>query len=238
VHEAAAKEWLKISQPEPNFQTPRKTLAQCNDKSGPLIETPTKVVGNEPDSLEIETPFTKAKRRKVTIDATKSNKYNDVIDQSATGSRDPFRTAGAQETPPGKAVQIPVFSTSVQRFAEKLKIGTDPLPTSGPEHKLASGNANSTDQLAEILGTSPTSARSKGLASFGLELESSLASTVLELIRSDNVELKPSTEIQIRHEIDLVVDLGNTKVQRYQETISKLHERVDELEQIVLHLTE
>lgn len=227
MHEAAAKEWLKISQPEPNFQTPRKTPAQSDDKSRPLIETPTKTIGNEPDSLEIETPFTKAKRRKVTIDATKSDRDND-----------PFRTAGAQETPPSKPLQVPLFSTSVQCFAEKLKFGTDPLPTSDPEHKPAASNANSTEQLADISGTSSTSARSKNLAGFGLEMESSLASTVLELIRSDKVDLKPSTEIQIRHEIDLVVDLGNTKVQRYQETISKLHERVDELEQIVLHLTE
>lgn len=71
-----------------------------------------------------------------------------------------------------------------------------------------------------------------------IEGESSLTSTVLGLIRSDNVELKPSTEIQIRHEIDLVVDIGKAKVQRFDETISKLHERVDELERMILHLTE
>lgn len=71
-----------------------------------------------------------------------------------------------------------------------------------------------------------------------LEGESSLTTTVLGLIRSDNVELKPSTEIQIRHEIDLAVDISKAKVQRYEETISKLHGRVDELEQMILHLTE
>jgi hypothetical protein len=212
-----------------------------NPNSKLTAETPTKRNGNDPDSPAMETPFTKAKRRrKVPTDETKGDGNSDVNGQSTTGSLDPFQTTVAEETPPSKAVRISVLTTPAQRFTEKLKIGTEPSSTSTPEH---TATKNATQRLAQTLGTSPTFAPPifsppKGMASLSLEGESSLTLTVLDLIRSDNVELKPSTEIQIRHEIDLMVDIGKAKVERYEETISKLHKRVDELEGIVFHLTE
>jgi hypothetical protein len=53
----------------------------------------------------------------------------------------------------------------------------------------------------KLLDTSPTPGPFKEAASLGLEIESGLATTILKLIRSDNLELKASTEMQLRHEI-------------------------------------
>ena len=64
-----------------------------------------------------------------------------------------------------------------------------------------------------------------------------LSTIVLELIRSDNPELKASTEIQLRHEIDLRLDVSETKLRRYKETITELRKRLDEMETMVLYLT-
>jgi len=61
--------------------------------------------------------------------------------------------------------------------------------------------------------------------------------TVLELIRSDNLKLKASTEVQLRHKIGMKLDVGETKLQRYEETISELCNRLDGMETTVLHLT-
>ncbi len=75
-------------------------------------------------------------------------------------------------------------------------------------------------------------------ARVGPDAESGLNMIVLKLIRSENLKLKASTEMQLRHEIDLELDLGATKEQRHKDTISKLCRRIDELETMVLHLME
>jgi hypothetical protein len=185
--------------------------------------------------LEKETPFTKAKKRKkVPTDATKGSEMDGVNCQSSTGSPDPFFTPKTPETS-DKAVRASILSTPTQRFAERLRIGASPLLGSNLSPIPPTNNREPTEDGLEA---SPLLNRTKRKANSGFEADSSLTSTVLGLIRSDNVELKPSTEIQIRHEIDLVVDVGKAKIQRYEETISKLHERVDELERMILHLTE
>jgi len=56
---------------------------------------------------------------------------------------------------------------------------------------------------------------------------------VLELIRSDNPELN---KVQLRYEIDLRLDISETKLRRYKETITELYKRLDEIETIVLYL--
>lgn len=199
-------------------------------------ETPSKRNGNDPDSPAMETPFTKAKRRrKVPTDETADNENNRIIGQSTSGSLDPFQTTVAQRTQPSIAAMGSILTTPAQLFAEQMKIATKLSSDFTPVH---AATENATQRLAQTLGMSPKFASPKGMASLNPEGESSLALTVLDLIRSDNVELKPSTEIQIRHEINLMVDIGKTKVERYEETISKLHKRVDELEGIVFHLTE
>lgn len=210
-------------------------LPQHTNRREPAAETPKKVEGSGRDDLEIETPFTKAKkRRKVPTDDTKFNAGDSVTDQGSTGDRDPFITSVAPETP-NKTIKVSILSTPSQRFAEMLQIGTSTLSGSNLDQIPTTSNA---ERTAPELDALPISARGKSIANPSLRGDSTLTSAVLDLIRSDNVELKPSTEIQIRHEIDLVVDVGRARVQRYQETISKLHERIDELERMILHLTE
>ena len=63
-----------------------------------------------------------------------------------------------------------------------------------------------------------------------LKGESDLTTTILELIRAENRELKISTEMQIRHEIALKLDLAEAKMRRYKETISALCKRLDKFE--------
>lgn len=197
--------------------------------------TPKKTEHNGQDGPVVETPFTKAKRRrKVPLDVTECNGTGSINGQSGASSEDPFKTPMAAESP-NKSIRTSVLSTPTQRFAEKLKIGASPLPASNLDLMVPTKDAK---QIARELGEPPIFPQSKIMANPVFEEESSLTSTVLGLIRSDNVELKPSTEIQIRHEIDLVVDIGKAKVQRYDETICKLHERVDELERMILHLTD
>lgn len=69
------------------------------------------------------------------------------------------------------------------------------------------------------------------------ERRSNLASEVIRLLRSEEVELKESTELMIRHEIELETDLHDAKVNRYEASISRMSDRLDELEELVVHLT-
>lgn len=157
-----------------------------------------------------------------------------IIFQNFTGGRDPFFTPKTPETP-GKAAKSSILATPTQLFAEKLRIEAS-LPSAASLAPLP--DTNNGEPTGEELEASPLLDRVKRKVNSGFEADSNLTSTVLDLIRSDNIELKFSTEIQIRHEIDLVVDVGKAKIERYEETISKLRERVEELEKMILHLTE
>ena len=57
---------------------------------------------------------------------------------------------------------------------------------------------------------------------------SSLAPAIIELIRLKNLELDASTEAQIRHKIGLVLDVGEAKLRRYEETIAELCTKLDD----------
>ena len=199
------------------------------------FETAKKAESSDQDAAEKETPFTKAKkRRKAPMDATKESEINDDNGLSSTSSRDPFFTPKTPKTSE-KVAPASILSTPTRSFAEKLRLEASPLFAPNPQPLPATNNRAPT---AERLGASLILDHKTRKANSGLEEDSSLTTTVLGLIRSDNIQLKPSTEIQIRHEIDLVVDVGKAKILRYEETISELHQRVDELEKMILHLTE
>ena len=74
-------------------------------------------------------------------------------------------------------------------------------------------------QLLQSADTSPTPGRFYDRTSLYGNGESDLATAILELLRSDNLKLKASTEVQVRHEIGLALDVGETKLRRYEETI-------------------
>jgi hypothetical protein len=205
-----------LSRPDLSFETPKK--AETSGQAAP----------------EKETPFTKAKKRKAPTDAAKEGEIDGIDRQNSAVDKDPFFTPKAPDTP-SNATRAFTLTTPTQRFAEKLRIGVSPL--SAP-NLFPIPATNNSEPTTEGLEASPMQDRAKRKAESEFETDSSLTSTVLNLLRSDNIVLKPSTEIQIRHEIDLVVDIGKAKIQRYEETISKLHERVDELERMILILTE
>ena len=69
------------------------------------------------------------------------------------------------------------------------------------------------------------------------ERNSDLVTSILELLRSEGVAIKGSLELQIRHEIDLELDVSAARDKRYRSTISKQGKRIDELESIVELLT-
>ncbi len=63
-------------------------------------------------------------------------------------------------------------------------------------------------QLLQSADTSPTPGRFYDRTSLYGNGESDLATAILELLRSDNLKLKASTEVQVRHEIGLALDVG------------------------------
>ena len=186
-----------------------------------------------PPGLSLETPLTKAKRKREQTEATEHH------DRNLGGTEGSSQTIVAQDIPSRKAARTSTLAASAQRFKETMKSLTGSLPTpDSREHRVASTNTGSEQRPLQLLDTSPTPGRFKDVASLGLEIESGLTTTVLKLIRSDNLQLKASTEMQLRHEIDLELDLGAARLQRQKETISKLCKRVDELEAMVLHIRE
>ncbi len=63
-------------------------------------------------------------------------------------------------------------------------------------------------QLLQSADTSLTSDRFYDRTSLYDNEESDLATTILKLLRSDNLKLKTFTEVQVRHEIDLTLDVS------------------------------
>ena len=137
-----------------------------------------------------------------------------------------------------KAARTSTISAPGQPFIERLKGGTLPLPTPNSRDHIASSNTMASQpRLLQQLDTSPTPGRFNDPAALNPLGESDLTETVLELIRADHPQLKASTELQLRHEIGLTLDVSETKLRRYEATISELRKRVDELETMVFHLT-
>lgn len=78
-------------------------------------------------------------------------------------------------------------------------------------------------------------------AEAGLQTESgpeaALTSKILALLKEQNVVLKGSVQMQLRHEIELEIELREAKVRVFEGTIRRQNGRIDELESIVLNLT-
>jgi hypothetical protein len=60
--------------------------------------------------------------------------------------------------------------------------------------------------------------------------KSDLFATVVKILREDGVELKSGTEIMLRHEITMELEVLATKLRVYEEMISELGRRIGELE--------
>jgi hypothetical protein len=172
-----------------------------------------------------ETPFTKAKRKAVSRDLQPTI----VLD-------DPFTYSSRSSDGERKAARTSTLSTPGQHFIQKLKSHAVSLPTPDSREDI-SASTNTISQPRLWQGISPVPGLPSEKISFDTEGDSDLTMSVLELIGSDNLELKVSTEMQLRHEIGLKLDVSETNLRRSKETISELRKRIDELETMVLHLT-
>jgi hypothetical protein len=227
-HEAAAKQWLESSKLPQAPQTPTKTGV---NRDG--LDTMAQI---------LETPFTKAKRKRVSGDVTNHDDDDDNNSRHANTNESPL-----QPVPPidlrkpqehtRKAARTSSISTPGQHFIERLQSCTLSLPTPSSRDHISSGNTMVSQPRLPQLDTSPTPGRFSDLAGLSLPREPDLTTTVLDLIRAEYPNLKASTEMQIRHEIGLASDVGETKLRRYEGTIAELNKRVDELETMVLNLT-
>jgi len=101
----------------------------------------------------------------------------------------------------------------------------------------ACNNTASQPRLLQLLDTSPTPGWFKDKTNLKSERKSNLTTTALELIRSNDLKLKTSTKVQLRHKICMKWDVDETKLRRYEETIAELRNRLNKIETAVLHLT-
>jgi hypothetical protein len=192
-----------------------------------------------------ETQSTKAKRKRILGDITYPDDNVDSPSRNLAGNggpimtpEDPFAHSRQPLEHARKVARTPTVSTPGRHFTDRLQSRTLPLPTPNSRDHPAAGNVMASQPRCLLLRTtSLTPGRFNDRATLNAEGESDLITTVLELIRSDSLELKASTESQLRHEIGLVLDVGRTKVARYQETIAELRKKLDEVETMVLQLT-
>lgn len=221
-------------------ETPEKTSGKLDDP-----ESGAHSGSRDHQAQLLETPFTKAKRKAVPRDITNdqiNDDYNDLnlyanegSHQHLTALDDPFTSPNQHLERTGKAPRTSTSTTPGQHFAERLKNYTISSPTpKSRDHKSPSETMASEPQQRE---TSPTPARFNDSGILNPEEESDLAAKVLDLVRADFPNLKASTELEIRHEIGLALDMGETKLRRYEVTIRELMKRVDELETMVWNLT-
>ncbi len=216
--ETEAKEWLAKNGPPPAPETPTSNKrTRSDDRAFPVLP---------------KTPWTEAKRKPVSREALDTRKNGETSVSKTNGGE--FRVFEDLDSPSRKVLKAAKFSTPGQTFNDRLRNAAQPLPTPDSLEKPLDNAATTRSRPSNR--TSPTPARLESMISPNSERTSNLAVAVLMLIHSENVELKESTELQIRHEIDLEVDSNEAKVRRYEETIRVLSKRLDELENIVLHL--
>ncbi|RFU33944.1 hypothetical protein B7463_g2349, partial [Scytalidium lignicola] len=228
--EPAVREWIEKSRPQPVPQTPTKSNILNNDLPQSIG---TAIDKQDTDRSSLETPFTKAKRKRVIIDVPEP--LEGLYSWDLGGSSNPVVK---WETPPPKVAKVSPISSSGQVSAERLKSFAESLPTPTSRLHTTSNRSTNPQHQPLQLDATPTPARFKDPAHLCFNTESDLTTIILKLIRSDTTELKISTEIQLRHEIELHLDLDMAKEQRHKDVISRLSKRVEELETLVLQLTE
>jgi hypothetical protein len=215
----------------------------------PVPQTPKKE-GVDSDKTElqrtVETPFTKAKRKPVSGDVAKNENNenqdnrklidNQISIQPMTVLDDPFTDSHPFSEGARKAAKTSTISTPGQPFIEKLRAPPTILQTPTSKDYKSASSMSAAPQTVQTPNTSPTP-RYNNRIDINATEEPDPTTTVLKLLRSDNITLKASTEAQLRHVIRLKIDIEQTKLRRSEQTISNLCERVDELETMVFNLT-
>jgi hypothetical protein len=136
------------------------------------------------------------------------------------------------DTPSRKAAKTTSFSTPRLTVRERPGSAAQSLPTprSGKQPMgIATASGSRT-----LDGTSPTPGLLQHEIGLGNERRSNLTTTILDLIDSENIQLKESTILKICNKIDLELDRNEAAVRRYEKTISQLSERNDYWKSIAL----
>ena len=155
-------------------------------------------------------------------ESTDSNTDNDSRAKTLEGDGDSFRNTTNADGPPRKMARV---------SPEVGERGGPSLPTPhSRDHRSASSRSLAELRRAQLRDTSPTPSRFVATNSAILAEESDLTTRIVALIRSDNPDLKITTQMQLQHEIDLELDLSAATLLRYENTIGTLYKRVAELE--------
>lgn len=214
--EAEAKAWLEQYGPQEDPETPSKT-------SNSNVPKPS------------ETPWTKSKKKLVFREVSDENENGGPSDRVGDDGEVFDEGHEGMESPSNRAAKRQRFSTqSSQHFNEELR--ETALPPTPDTLGKGKGKAIETAPILAV-NTSPTPSPSKDVPNPARGRMEDLTTKVMELLREEKLKLKMSTELLLRHEIDLQLELNATKVRQYEETISKLSQRIDELENIVELLT-
>lgn len=206
--ENEAREWhAKYGPPPPAPKTPK-----------PIEEIP------EEAPKDIGNPWTKSKRKPTSREGAED-------DENGGPSNRGVGTTGLSDLEDidtsRKAIKNTRFCTPGQ--TDRLRAAEQSLPTpdTGGRTLNAALQRSRGESLPPQLGDAIT---------LDSERTSSLSATVLKLIRSEKVDMKESTEVQIEHEIDTEVALYEQKLRSYEKTNKKLSKRLDEMENMVVLL--
>jgi hypothetical protein len=213
--EAEAKEWFANNGPQEAPETP-------SNKDNP------------PGSKSLECPWMGTKRKPASTEVSVKNE-NGGPSNPKVDNREVFDGGDeGMESPSRKAVKTKQFSTpSGKTLNERLREAALPTPDSGDKGKAKAVELGP----IQAENKSPTPGRSKDAPYPDRGGMTDLTTNVLKLLRDEKFNLKESTELQIRHEIDLELDLNVAKVKRYKDTVSKLTKRLGVLEAMLLRLT-
>jgi hypothetical protein len=132
------------------------------------------------------------------------------------------------------ALQYPEAPRTPTRSSE-VPVVSLPTPNSG-DSTIARKNVAFGWQRQKLLDASPTPSRFND-AGFGFTEHDDMTTRVIKLLRSNNIELKASTEVQLRHMISSEVGAYEIKLQKSGEAILELGRRLNELESACAQFT-
>lgn len=140
-------------------------------------------------------------------------------------------------SPLRKSAKSTRFGTPGQPFLKRLeacKASSLPTPnTSGRDVEAVLEARRLQSQQARAISPTPVqlgSAIELGGASQSRSKKSDLSRTVIALIRADYRDLKESTEIMIRHEIEQEVGRHQAEAKQFERTISRFRNRMEVLQ--------
>ncbi|MCJ1436343.1 hypothetical protein MMC27_005721 [Xylographa pallens] len=235
-HEAQARAWLEVSQPYIPPPTPTSTEkgVEVPHRHRSMNETS----GDGP--MLSQTPlnlFPTAKRKTMSDKTPNNDSDKDPRDRTLEGDEGSSQTTINADSPPRKVVRTSPRLTPTRDPPEVVERGGTSLPTPySRDRRPATSHSLVGLRRRQLRDTSPTPGRifiaTNSITNPGEE-DSDLTTRVMDLIRSDNLELKATTEMQLQHEIDLELDLSKAKMRRYENTIYTLYERLNDLEKEV-----